>query len=454
MPHRPVSTLLLLCTILSGPVVVPSAQAEPPNVLVILTDDQGCGDYSGFGTADIRTPNLDRLAREGLTFRNFYANSTVCSPTRAALLTGCYPDRVGVPGVIREEAPLDSWGWLSPAAMLLPEALKKAGYHSAIVGKWHLGTTAPNLPTRRGFDHFHGFLGDMMDDYFTHLRRGHNYMRRDEEVIQPQGHATDLFTEWACEYVLDRARSGQPFFLYLAYNAPHDPLQPTPAWLDKVRQRQPGLPEKRARLLGLIEHMDDGVGRVLATLDRAGLTTNTLVIFTSDNGGLLSALGNNGPYRGGKGEMYEGGLRVPGIARWPGVIRPGTTTDRIVLSMDVFPTVCEAAGAPLASGIDGRSFLAALRNPGETGAERELYFVRREGGPGFGGKTIEALRKGPWKVLQNTPFTGMELYNIQSDPYERTNLWETVPQIRRDMAAALRRHIQNGGSTPWQRPAR
>ena len=175
--------------------------AAKPNILVILTDDQGRGDYSAFGTRDIRTPHLDRLCREGMTFQNFFANSCVCSPTRAALLTGCYPDRVGVPGVIREETPDDSWGYLSARATLLPQLLKPAGYHTALIGKWHLGIGSPNTPTERGFDFFQGFLGDMMDDYWTHLRHGHNFMRRNLEVIAPQGHATDVFTGWACDYL-------------------------------------------------------------------------------------------------------------------------------------------------------------------------------------------------------------------------------------------------------------
>eukprot|EP01035_Chromulina_nebulosa_P059593 gene59593-biopygen43010 len=170
-----------------------TSSARPPNILIILADDLGLADHSAYGTRDIRTPGIDRLAREGLTFENFYANSCVCSPTRAALLTGKYPDRVGVPGVIRENAD-NSWGWLAPDAMLLPAVLKPAGYHSALIGKWHLGIAAPNLPNARGFDFFHGFLGDMMDDYWTHLRAGQNFMRRDTAVITPTGHATDLFT--------------------------------------------------------------------------------------------------------------------------------------------------------------------------------------------------------------------------------------------------------------------
>src|SRR3569623_2087799 len=188
---------------------------DTPNIVVILADDLGRGDYSAFGTRDIRTPNIDRLFREGVTWDNFYASCPVCSPTRAALLSGCYPDRVGVPGVIRD-VPKDSWGWLDPRCTLLPSHLQKAGYHSAIVGKWHLGLESPNTPLDRGFDHFHGFLGDMMDDYWTHLRNGHNFMRKEREVITPEGHATDLFTNWACDYLAERSKHAEPFFLYLA----------------------------------------------------------------------------------------------------------------------------------------------------------------------------------------------------------------------------------------------
>jgi arylsulfatase A-like enzyme len=261
-----------------------TALAPKPNILIILTDDQGRGDYSAFGTKDMRTPHMDRLFREGITFQNFFANSCVCSPSRAALLTGCYPDRVGVPGVIREETPDDSWGYFSTSAKLLPQLLKPAGYHTAIIGKWHLGIGSPNTPTERGFDFFRGFLGDMMDDYWTHRRHGHNFMRRNQEVIDPQGHATDIFTGWACDYLAERAKAGAPFLLYLAYNAPHDPVQPPPEWLEKVKQREPGLAEKRAQLVALIEHLDDGIGKVLEELNRTGLATNTLPAHGSSAG--------------------------------------------------------------------------------------------------------------------------------------------------------------------------
>ncbi len=439
-----------------GLVLVPTwirtAGAAPPNLIVILSDDQGRGDYSAFGTADIRTPAIDRLFREGMDLRNFHASCPVCSPTRAALLTGCYPDRVGVPGVIRTHAD-NSWGFLLPRAVMLPQVLKSAGYHTAIVGKWHLGLESPSTPTERGFDTFRGYLGDMMDDYNSHRRHGINYMRNGQKEVDPKGHATELFTDWAVEYLEERARAGRPFFLYLAYNAPHDPIQPPAEWVQKVRNRQPGISDSRAKLVALIEHMDAGIGRVLDALDRLGLTRETLVVFTSDNGGVTSNGANNGPHRGQKQHMYEGGLRVPGAARWPGRIAAGSRSDRIVATMDLFPTLCEAAGVKVPPGVDGISFLPTLIGSPESqpDAQRQLYFVRREGGPAYGGKTIEALIRGDWKLIQDSPFRPRELYNLRNDPRETTNLIDKERRIAAELSAALSRHIQRGGEVPWQR---
>ena len=432
----------------------PTCAAPKPNILIILTDDQGRGDYSAFGTADIRTPGIDRVFREGLTFDNFYANSCVCSPTRASLMTGRYPDRAGVPGVIRDETPANSWGFLARDVAILPKLIKPAGYHSAIVGKWHLGTASPNTPTERGFDLFHGFLGDMMDDYWTHLRHGHNFMRKDLETIDPKGHATDLFTDWACDYLKQRAapaNKGTPFFLYLAYNAPHDPVQPPPEWLAKVKQREPQMPENRAKLVALIEHMDGGIERVLRVLDEAGLAKDTLVVFTSDNGGVNQPYGaNNGPWRSGKQHMYEGGIRVPCAARWPGQIKPGSRTDRVALTMDWFATAVEVAGVAPPAGTDGVSLLPTLRDEPQPEPRASFYFVRREGGPAYGGKTIEAVRQGDWKLVQDSPFTPLELYNLKDDPMEKTDLAAKEKKVFGTLSATLRRHIQRGGAVPWQ----
>ena len=428
--------------------------AEQPNVLVILTDDHGYGDVSAFRPdGDVRTPNIDRLAAEGMMFTNMRANCTVCSPTRAALMTGRYQDRVGVPGVIRTNA-AESWGYLDPNVPTLANHLHTAGYHTAIVGKWHLGLTSPNTPNERGFALFHGFLGDMMDSYTTHLRQGNNYMRRNQEVIAPKGHATDIFTGWACDYLKERASVTAPFFLYLAYNAPHFPIEPPAEWLQRVMARAPQMDPKRALNVALVEHVDDGIGRVLTTLKETGLDRTTIVVFTADNGGSLPHAQNNDPWRDGKQSHYDGGLRVPFVLRWPGKVAAGSRTDYAGLTFDIFATALEAAGIKRPVGTDAVSLMPVLRGETVSGEPREMYFSRREGGGNYGGKSYEALIRGEWKLMQNDPFSPWELYNLKSDPQERTNVIKENPRVAREMQAALRTHIQRGGATPWQSPRR
>jgi arylsulfatase A-like enzyme len=427
-------------------------KAPRPNFLLILTDDHGYGDVSTYHESDVQTPHIDRIAAEGMLFTSMRANCTVCSPSRAALLTGRYPDRVGVPGVIRTHAE-NSWGYFDPQTPTLADELKRAGYHTAIVGKWHLGLQSPNTPNQRGFDFFHGFLGDMMDSYTTHLRHGNNYMRRNHEVIDPQGHATDLFTNWAADYLRQRAKHpDQPFFLYLAYNAPHFPIEPPSEWLNKVRQRAPQLDEKRARNVAFIEHLDDGIGRVLAALKETGFEQNTVVAFTADNGGSLPHAQNNDPWRDGKQSHYDGGLRVPFMVRWPGHIRAGSRCDYAGLNFDLFPTFLELSGAKPTADLDGVSLVPVLRG-GTIDAPRDLYFVRREGGLAYGGKSYEAILRGDWKLLQNDSYSPLELYNLKEDPQEMRNLASTHKKVFNELVAALRAHVQRGGATPWQQPS-
>jgi arylsulfatase A-like enzyme len=433
--------------------VLPLATAAaPPNFLLIFTDDHGYGDVSTYGASKVRTPNIDRLAAEGMLFTTMRANCTVCSPSRAALLTGRYADRVGVPGVIRTHAE-NSWGYFDPKTPTLADELKRAGYHTAIVGKWHLGLASPNTPNERGFDFFHGFLGDMMDSYTTHLRHGNNYLRRNAEVIEAKGHATDLFSEWAAAYLRERAqRKDQPFFLYLAYNAPHFPIEPPADWLARVKQRAPQLDEKRAKNVAFVEHLDDRIGQVLAVLKETGLEQNTLVVFTADNGGSLPHGQNNDPWRDGKQSHYDGGLRVPFMARWPERIKPGSRSDYAGLNFDLFPTFLELAGARPAADLDAVSLVPVLTG-GAITAPRDLYFVRREGG-NYGGKSYEAIIRGDWKLLQNDSFRPLELYNLKDDPKEQNNLAGKHCQVFNDLTAALRQHIQRGGVAPWQKPVR
>jgi arylsulfatase A-like enzyme len=422
--------------------------AGKPNILMILVDDLGYGDLSSYGATDLKTPHIDKLVAAGMRLDNFYANCPVCSPTRAALLSGRYPDMVGVPGVIRTHI-TDNWGYLAPHAVLLPKLLKPVGYHTAIVGKWHLGLASPNTPNERGFDHFGGFLGDMMDDYYNHRRHGNNYMRLDGKEIDPEGHATDLFTQWAIDFINQRAKLDRPFFLYLAYNAPHTPIQPPEEWLQRVKKRETGINDRRAKLVALIEHLDDGIGKVLAALKDAGVSDNTLVIFTSDNGGQLGVGANNGPLRAGKQDMYEGGIREPMCAVWPGKIQPGTRSERVALTMDLYPTICEAAGAKIAHEIDGRSILPTLLGKSQPEEDRFLFWVRREGG-GYGGRAYYAARYGGYKLVQNSPYEPMELYNLREDPQEQKPL-DRKHKMYRMLFTALRNHIIEAGAVPWQK---
>ncbi len=458
IPHTFLRLLTLMTPVLSALVSPALSEAQShPNIILILTDDQGFGDLSSYGAKDLRTPNMDSIVARGMRFDDFYANCPVCSPSRAAILSGKYPDGVGVPGLVRTD-PKDNWAYLSHDAVLLPAILHKVGYHTAIIGKWNLGLDSDNSPNAKGFDLFHGFLGDMMDDYLTHRRQGHNYMRLNDQEIDPKGHATDIFTQWAIDYIHQReapAKDGHPFFLYLAYNAPHVPIQPPRQWLDRVKQREPGLSPKRAAMVALLEQLDDGIGQVLGALKESGLEQNTLVFFTSDNGGQVDAGASVGPYRGTKGTMYEGGLRVPMAALWPGHIKPGSRSEAVAAHMDIMASICQAAGTTAPSDIDAISLIPVLTGKAqEVATPRELYFVRREGGPQYLGLASHALRRGDWKLLQNTPFSPLELYNLKEDPREEHNLIKSEPRVRNEMSRILQAHIQQAGGVPWERPQR
>ncbi len=443
--------ILANCCLSVVPIAMQAQTAPPgqPNIIMILVDDLGYGDLSCQGVAsDIRTSHIDKLLNEGIRFTNFHANCPVSSPSRASLLTGRFPDMVGVPGVIRTHKE-DSWGYLSPEATLLPEMLKQKDYHTAIVGKWHLGLESPNTPLERGFDFFHGFLGDMMDDYYNHLRFGNNYMRLNDQVIDPEGHATELFTQWSLDYLGKRKKEKSPFFLYLAYNAPHTPVQPPAEWLDKVRKREPGISEKRAKLVALIEHLDYNIGKVYKALIDNGQLENTLIIFASDNGGQADAGANNKPFRGAKQEMYEGGICVPGGIYWKGKIQ-STVSDNFVMLSDIFPTLCALTGVTVNHQIDGISVLPLLNGEEQVTDDRLVYWVRREGNLGYGGQAYYASRYKEYKLLQNTPWEPLQMYNLRNDPTEQSPLDKQNNEMYRKLFRGLMEHIRLSGAVPWQ----
>lgn len=421
---------------------------EQPNMLFIMVDDLGWGDLSVNGGKDVHTTNIDKLFREGTTFTSNYSNCTVSSPTRASFLTGLYPDMAGVPGVIRTHD-RNSWGYLSADAITLPNMLKLAGYNTAIIGKWHLGLEAPNIPNMRGFDYFKGFLGDMMDDYYNHLRHGINYMWLNNHEIQPTGHATDLFTDWAIDYFHRQKDSRTPFFLFLSYNAPHFPIQPPEEWFEKVLVREKGIDSLRARNVAFVEHLDAGVGKVMEALKATGLDKNTLIVFTSDNGGSIPHHASNEPLRGGKQDHNEGGIKVPTVMVWPGKIKPGSKTSVLSLTMDFFPTLCEIAGRPVTHAIDGISLWPYIQGEDPGTSDRVVFWVRREGGR-YGGKAYYAVRKGPYKLLQNSPYELFQLFNVEADPYEQIPLDTDLP-VYNELRNHLSQHIRRAGAIPWQR---
>ena len=440
-----VSALSLLLFPGSG---YPVQSNDQPNMLVIMVDDLGWGDLSINGGKDIHTPNIDKLFEDGTSLTNHYSNCTVCSPTRASFLTGLYPDMAGVPGVIRTHD-RNSWGYLSEDAITLPNLLKLAGYNTAIIGKWHLGLEAPNLPNMRGFDYFKGFLGDMMDDYYNHLRHGINYMWLNNHEIRAEGHATDLFTDWTIDYLHKQRESNIPFFLFLSYNAPHFPIQPPDEWYQMVLDREKGIDSLRAKNVAFVEHLDARIGKVLDELKTTGLDKNTLVVFTSDNGGSIPHHASNYPLHGGKQEHFEGGIKVPTAMVWPGKIDPGSETPVLSLTMDLVPTLCEIAGSPVTHAIDGISLWPYINGEDPGTGERVVFWVRRDGGR-YGGQAYYAARKGPFKILQNSAYEPYQLFNLEEDPYEQTPLDTSLP-IYNELRNHLSQHIRRAGAVPWQR---
>ena len=442
--------LLFLCFyLLTNVFAQNNSENNPPNILIIFTDDLGYGDLSIQGATDMRTPNIDNIAKQGMIFKQFYANSPVCSPSRASLLTGKYPDMVGVPGVVRQVEE-KSWGYFDENAVTLPQMLNEAGYHTGMIGKWHLGYEKPNIPNSKGFQHFKGFLGDMMDDYWTHLRRDVNWMRDNETEITPEGHATDIFTDWTIDYLKERQVKQQPFFLYLTYNAPHFPIQPPQKWLDKVQQREQNITEKRAKNVAFIEHLDFNIGRVMKALKETGLDDNTLVIFTSDNGGALRYAQSNSRLRGSKQQMYEGGIRVPFFASWKGKIAAGSTSDNIGMLMDLLPTFCKVAEKEVTHAIDGISLLPTLLGEEQVTDDRHLFWVRREGWD-YGGQAYYAARYKGYKILQNSAYEPLEFFNIAEDELEKAPLNSEGSEVYRKLRMALQEHIKKSGAIPWQK---
>ena len=399
--------------------------ARTPNVVLIIMDDMGYGDLGSYGVQDARTPNIDRLAREGVRLTDAYANGPVCTPTRAALITGRYQQRVGLEWALGV-APTDRELGLPVTGASLPALLKANGYATGLVGKWHLGWKREFGPLAHGFDEFYGFLSGA-HDYYTTVSDGPSDLYADTTPVQPNGYLTDEITRRGVSFI-SRHTSGDPFFLEVAYNAVHWPFEPpdrppaagsTPRPLRMMPDDS--VPATRQDYVKMLERADQGVGEILAALDRQGAAANTLVIFTNDNGG--EWLSRNAPLYHRKGTLWEGGIRVPLILRWPGVLPASRTSAQVAITMDLTATILAATGTPTPPSYrpDGIDLLPMLK---AGGAIRERTLVWRIARPG---RQQHAVRSGNWKLLIDGG--QLLLFDLAADPGERTDLAGRHPDI-------------------------
>ena len=429
------------------------AQERRPNVIVIVADDLGWADLACYGSRYHETPSLDRLAREGVRFTQGYAACPVCSPTRAALLTGKYPARLhltdwlpGRPDMsaqrllrppFRQELPLEE--------STLAELLHAAGYATASIGKWHLGG-AGFEPQKQGFDlNVAGDAAGSPRSYFAPFERDGKFMPALEQA--PAGeYLTDRLTAEA-EKFIDQNRD-RPFFLYLPHYAVHTPLSAKKELILKYEAKpKPALPQNNPIYAAMLESLDQSVGRVLARLDELKLADRTVVIFTSDNGGLATIEGpntpatSNAPLREGKGYLYEGGLRVPLLVKWPGSRRAGTVCETPACSIDVVPTIAEICGLTVSTAIDGVSLVPVLRQAGDPSispVQRRALFWHYPHYSNQGGRPGGAIRNGDDKLIEFYETGRLELFNLKTDAGESTNLAEKFPEKTADLAAQLR----------------
>lgn len=417
-----------------------------PNVIIFLTDDQGYADLSCMGATDFRTPHLDRLAENGVRFTDWYSNSPVCSPSRASLLTGRYPANAGVRAILAGHRTAS--GLLAEVPTLASE-LKKLGYQTAMIGKWHLGLAEGCRPHDHGFDYWFGFMAGCID-YYSHifywgLAGGtnplHDLWENDREIWLNGQYFTDLITERAVEWIRQAARKDSPFFLYVPWNAPHYPMHAPKKYVDRF----PHLTPDRRIMAAMISAVDNGVGAIVDELERQGILENTLIFFMSDNGPSREARnwldGTPDPYYGGsagllkghKFSLYEGGIRSPGIFHWPGHIPGGRVLTAPAAAMDIFPTLLGLAGGDLSGytfdGLDLWPYLAYDEPP----PERPLFWEMGE---------QTAVRRGKWKLVLKgqlvegaPPEDDIHLSDLEADMSERHNLASKFPELTVELKA-------------------
>jgi arylsulfatase A len=447
---------------------------KKPNIVFILVDDLGWIDTGCYGSKYYETPNIDKLAAEGIRFTNAYAACAVCSPTRAAVMTGRYPARLGVTDWIRSRfqggkipenkknpteyvggknkkllCPLNAL-WMELEEITIAEALKPAGYTSCHIGKWHLGAD-DWYPDRQGFDFNvggcdYGQPPNYFDPYF---RKGQGAI----PTLEPRRkgeYLTDREADEAVKFIQNHKDNS--FFLYMAHYTVHTPIQAKKDLIEKYKAKPP-TNQKNPTYAAMVESLDDAVGRICSALDDLDLAENTIIFFTSDNGGLLGPT-NNTPLRSGKGFPYEGGIREPLIVRWPKVIKPGTISHEPVTSVDYFPTICQAADVPLPNDrdIDGVSLLDHLKSNGTLELNRHALYWHF---PHYRGNVVpySIIREGSWKLIKRYEGKPFELFNLKSDISEESDLSEIYPTKTRQLDAKLRRWLRlTGAKLPKSNP--
>jgi arylsulfatase A-like enzyme len=418
---------------------------HPPNIVFIFIDDMGWRDVGFMGSKYYETPNIDKLAGQGMVFTNAYSNAPNCAPARACLLSGQYGPRHGVytvdsssrgPSKRRKLIPIENTKVLASKVVTIAEAIKPAGYVSACMGKWHLGTDPHVGPIGQGFDvNVGGFsAGHPPKGYFV------PYGNPELPDGPPGEYLTDRLTEEALKFI--ETNKSKPFFLYLPHYAVHTPLQAKKELIDKYKRKPGSNGQNNPTYAAMIESTDQGVGRIMDKLDELDLADNTVVFFFSDNGGVRTITSNE-PLRGGKGMLYEGGIREPMCVRWPGVVKPGTHCDRPIIGIDFYPTLLEIAGLHKPEGklLDGKSIVPLLK--GGSTLNREALFWhfpaylqgKAEGArdPYFRTRPGAAMRAGDWKLIEYFEDGALELYNLKEDVGERKNLTNSLPEKTREL---------------------
>lgn len=442
-----ITTLLLS---LSLALSIASAADRKPNVIVILTDDQGTVDAACYGSNDLATPSIDALAAQGTRFTQFYSAAPVCSPSRAGLLTGRYPVRAGVPGNTTSQKGKPG---MPGEQVILAEMFKSAGYATAHIGKWHLGYIPEHMPNAQGFDYSFGHMGGCIDNYshffYWNGPNRHDLHRNGEEIFADGRYFPDLMVEEASKFITDNKE--KPFFIYFAMNAPHYPYQGEAEWLEHYKD----LESPRNLYAAFLSSLDARIGKLVAAVDANGLREDTIIIFQSDHGHSTEVRahyggGSAGDYRGAKFSLFEGGIRVPAIISWPGNIEPNAVRGQMAHACDWMPTLAELCDVPLPDRkLDGKSLVPVIKAADAPPPHKHLHWM----GGTDPDKSQWAVREGKWKLIGNaqdtsngqkaTKIPGLFLVDIESDPSEQQNLVKQHPEIAERLQAHHRSVAQS-----------